>query len=213
MNKKLLNSIAIGAVAIAAFTTGIWFGLDKPQQSGSIMIQDRVITVLPTPKVLEPFQLRAGDEKPFTLESLKGRYSILFFGYTSCPDICPTTLQVLGQLYTNLQKKNGVRDLQVVFVSVDPKRDQPKKLLEYVKYFNANFAGVSGDPEQIAKFAAQLGAAYEVLDDGKSKNYGVNHTGLLFITNPEAQFAAVLSPPHEADLIESRLDLLKQLEQ
>jgi len=206
------NKLVIGIVAAAAFAAGIYFGVDRQKKPASILVQDRVITVLPTAKDLRAFDLVTGDGKPFNQQSLREKYSLVFFGYTSCPDICPTTLSVLGRLYDQLEKQSQSHDMQVVFVSVDPDRDQGDKLQQYVTYFNKNFIGVSGDEKQIANFAGQLSASYEVMKKGKSENYGVNHTGLLFIVNPAGKFAAILSPPHEAELIESRIRLLKQLE-
>lgn len=206
------NGLAIGIVVVLAFALGIWFGIDKQDEPARIIVQDRIITVLPKPKMLNPFLLQTATGKPFTLESIQNKYTILFFGYTSCPDICPTTLHVLRKMYDKLEKTGEDKGIQVVFVSVDPGRDKPEKLQKYVSYFNKKFIGVTGSAKEISKFANQLSAAYEVMDYGKTENYGVNHTGLLFITNPKAQYAAILSPPHESDLILSRLKLLKQLE-
>lgn len=213
MNDKSLNKVVIGVIAVLAFAVGIWLGTRNDKKPEQVIVQDRVITVLPKARDLRPFKLMTADGQPFTVESLRNKYTFLFFGYTSCPDVCPTTLKVMGDLYTNLEKKNEQRDVQVVFVSVDPRRDKPAVLKKYISYFHKDFIGVTGDKAEIANLAKQLGASYEVLDDGKSDNYPVNHTGLLFVTNPDARYAAILSPPHEADLIESRLKLLKQIEQ
>lgn len=211
--KAGMNTALISSIAVLAFGIGIWFGVMREDGSQSrVIVQDSVITVLPKPKKLEDFSLRDGDGKPFTLASLSNRYSILFFGYTSCPDICPTTMLVLAQLYKGLEQSGNNKDIQVVFVSVDPKRDDAKKLKKYVEYFNETFVGTSGQPAQIAALAGQLGAAYKVHDQNKGSDYGVDHTGLLFVVNPDAAFAAILSPPHDADMIRSRLKLLRQIE-
>jgi len=211
--KPGINAVVISGIAILAFGIGIWFGVKRDDASQSkVIVQDSVITVLPKAKSLKEFSLQDANGNPFTATSLANRYSILFFGYTSCPDICPTTMQVLGQLYKNLEQAGESNQYQVVFVSVDPGRDDANKLKKYVEYFNKAFVGVSGRPDQIAALAGQLGAAYEVHADNKKSDYGVDHTGLLFVTNPNSEFAAILSPPHEADKIRSRLDLLRQIE-
>jgi len=211
--KPGINAVVIGGIAILAFGIGIWFGVKRDDANQSkVIVQDSVITVLPKPKSLKEFSLQDANGNPFTTASLASRYSILFFGYTSCPDICPTTMQVLGQLYKNLEHAVKSNQYQVVFVSVDPGRDDANKLKKYVEYFNKAFVGVSGRPDQIAALAGQLGAAYEVHDGNKKSDYGIDHTGLLFVTNPNAEFAAILSPPHDADRIRSRLDLLRQIE-
>lgn len=213
MRDKTLNIALIGIIAVLAFGSGIWLGIRGQQSPDTVLVQDRVITVLPRPAQLKPFRLVSTDQQVFTEESLKNKYSLLFFGYTFCPDICPTTLQELGLLYDQLKKKNRHQDVQVVFVSVDPKRDKPEVLKKYVGYFNKDFIGITGDAGQIANLARQLSAAYEVLDDGKTENYGVNHTGLIFVTNPDGRYAAILNPPHQPELIESRLDLLRQMDE
>lgn len=211
--KSGVNTILIGALAILAFGIGIWFGTHRQDAAQPpVIVQDSVITVLPKPKKLKEFVLQETKGTPFTLASLKNHYSIVFFGYTSCPDVCPTTLLVLSRLYKKLEQAGESKDIQVVFVSVDPKRDNAKKLEKYVSYFNKAFIGVTGKAEQIAVLAGQLGASYKVNDQGKSDNYEVDHTGLMFVVNPDGEFAAILSPPHDADLIRSRLKLLKQIE-
>lgn len=204
--------MVIGLVAVVAFAAGIYIGVDRKPKPATILVQDRVITVLPAAKELHAFELVTGYGKPFNLDSLREKYSLVFFGYTSCPDVCPTTLRVLAQLHDRLEKANQHRDIQVVFVSVDPDRDKGKKLQQYATYFNKHFVGVSGDESQIANLAGQLGASYEVSKHGASGDYGVSHTGLLFVINPAARFAAILSPPHEVELVESRIRLLRQLE-
>lgn len=211
MKKPSSSSLIIGLVAVIAFIVGMWLGFSGPEKSAPIVMQDTVITVLPRAKALKPFSLVTGTNKPFGIENLRGKYSLLFFGYTSCPDVCPTTLYELKKLYLNLDRKKQT-NFQVVFISVDPGRDTPSKMQKYVSYFHKDFIGLTGDKAEIANIAHQFGASYEVEDTGKSKNYNVSHTGVVFVTNPDARFAAILTPPHNADRIESRLDLLMQLE-
>ena len=213
MQAKSANILIIAIVVISAFTAGIWLGIVPQNRSVVPVIQDTVITVLPRAKVLEPFLLQTGTGKNFDLDSLKGKYSLLFFGYTSCPDVCPTTMYQLEKLYSILEKDRHQQNFQVVFVSVDPRRDTPDRLEKYVTAFNRNFIGATGQKKQISNLARQLGASYDVEDDGKSKNYGVSHTDVIFIVDPDARFAAILTPPHRASRIESRLRLLMQVEQ
>ena len=213
MQAKSANILIIAIVVISAFAAGIWLGIVPQNRSVAPVIQDTVITVLPRAKVLEPFLLQTGTGKNFDLDSLKGKYSLLFFGYTSCPDVCPTTMYQLEKLYSILEKDRHQQNFQVVFVSVDPRRDTPDRLEKYVTAFNKNFIGATGQKKQISNLARQLGASYDVEDDGKSKNYGVSHTDVIFIVDPDARFAAILTPPHQASRIESRLRLLMQVEQ
>jgi len=213
MQSKPVKIVIIAIVAITAFAAGIWFGFGRQKPSAIPIVEDTVITVLPKAKALKPFQLQTGTGEKFDLGSLKGKYSLLFFGYTSCPDVCPTTMFQLEKLYSILEKDGQQQNIQVVFVSIDPRRDTPDRLQKYVIAFNKKFIGATGQKEQVSNLAHQLGASYDVEDDGKSKDYSVSHTDVIFIIDPDAQFAAILTPPHQASRIESRLALLMQVEQ
>jgi len=211
--KPVSSKIVIVTVIVAAgFAAGLWFGIAGRNKAAIPIVQDTVITVLPKAKTLKPFSLQTATGKPFTLENLKGKYSLLFFGYTSCPDVCPTTMYQLEKLYSSLGKDGLQKDYQVVFVSIDPRRDTPDRLQKYVTAFNERFIGATGQKDHISNLAHQLGASYDVEDDGKSKDYSVSHTDVVFIIDPDAQFAAILTPPHQASRIESRLALLMQVE-
>jgi protein SCO1/2 len=212
MKASAVKGILITLIAVSAIAAGIWLGSGGRGKSALPIVEDTVITVLPKAKPLQPFRLQTGAGKEFDLDNLKGKYTLLFFGYTSCPDICPTTMYEMKKLYAMLEKDKLQNSYQVVFVSVDPRRDTLRRLEEYVAYFNKSFIGATGADEQIATLAKQLGASYEIEDNGKSKDYSVSHTGVIFVINPGAKFAAILSPPHQASRIESRLVLLAQVE-
>ena len=212
MKIATVKTIVIAVVAVAAIATGVWFGQGDHKKPVGPFVQDTVITILPKAKVLKPFELQTGAGEKFSLQDLKGRYTLFFFGYTSCPDVCPTTLVVLKNLYANLEKDKRQENYQVVFVSVDPRRDTPARLEEYVAYFNKTFIAATGKPDNIANLARQLGARYEIEGDGKSKDYSISHTGAIFVIDPDAQYAAVLTPPLNASRIETRLALLEQVE-
>lgn len=213
MQSKSIKIVFIAIVVISAFTAGIWFGLDRQIPTAIPIVEDTVITVLPKAKTLKPFQLQTGAGEKFDLGNLKGKYTLLFFGYTSCPDVCPTTMFQLEKLYSMLEKDGQQQNFQVVFVSIDPHRDTPDRLRKYVTAFNKKFIGATGEKEQVSNLAHQLGASYDVEDDSKSKDYSVSHTDVIFVIDPDAQFAAILTPPHQASRIESRLALLMQVEQ
>jgi protein SCO1/2 len=213
MKPKPAKALFIATIVLTVFAAGLWFGIGDRNKTAIPIVQDTVITVLPKAKTLKPFSLQTATGQPFTLENLKGKYSLLFFGYTSCPDVCPTTMYQLGKLYSSLGKSNLQKDYQVVFVSIDPRRDTPDRLEKYVVTFNKRFIGATGQKDQVSSLAHQLGASYDVEDDGKSKDYSVSHTDVVFIVDPDAELAAILTPPHQASRIESRLALLMQVEQ
>ncbi len=164
------------------------------------------------PTVLKPFTLTDQDGKPFAMAQLKGKRTLLFFGYMSCPDICPTTLATLNQVYKKLGTIPGARtDLQVVFVSVDPERDRPEKLAEYIHYFNQRFIGLTGSKEAIDKFARQFSAGYVLEEKQADGNYLVSHTSSIFLVDPQANLIATFSPPHQARTLVSQYLLIKKM--
>ncbi len=162
------------------------------------------------PVTLTDFELTDQSGKAFTLAQLKGKRTLLFFGYMSCPDICPTTLTTLAQLVKKLDAYANA-DLQVVFVSVDPKRDPPEKLAEYLNYFNPNFIGLGGDKEAIDKFTRQFAAGYMLEEEQKDGNYLVSHTSSIFMIDPQAKLIATFSPPHQIDTLVSLYRQIKKI--
>lgn len=154
------------------------------------------------PKPLQEFELLDQHGAPFTLQRLKDRWSFVFFGYTYCPDICPTTLStltgVIGQLQADPQ---GTSNIQVVFVSVDPRRDTPQVLESYLKYFNEAFMGVTGTQQAIDSLTRQFGAPYRKEPETVPGRYLVSHASSVFLVDPYGQLVAAFSPPHDADTI------------
>ncbi len=166
----------------------------------------------PHPITLKPFTLIDQDEKPFTLMQLKGKRTLLFFGYMSCPDICPTTLATLNQVYKKLGTIPGARaDLQVVFVSVDPERDRPEKLAEYIHYFNPHFIGLTNNKEAIDEFTRQFFTGYVLGEKQADGNYLVSHTSSIFLIDPQARLIATFSPPHQVKTLVSQYLLIKEM--
>ncbi|MBI1731443.1 MAG: SCO family protein [Gammaproteobacteria bacterium] len=155
--------------------------------------------IWPDPRALAAFSAIDHDGGPFTEEKLKGRWSLLFFGFTHCPDICPITLSVLAQARKGLGNATGGAPLQVIFVTVDPERDQPPQLKEYVRYFDPEFIGLGGTPEQIRGLTSQLGVAVMRNPGTPDGAYTVDHSAAVFVIDPGARFVGVLSAPHEKD--------------
>src|SRR3990170_1240697 len=153
MKKKPLKfSIMIASVVLAAMLAGVWLAATyRENDSRAMFLPDRVMTLFPDPKPLTAFALTDHRNRVFDLASLKGKWSFLFFGFTHCPDVCPTTLAVLARARDNIARNTvGAEDIQFVFVSVDPNRDSAIKLRRYVDYFDTSFVGVTGDNAQIA---------------------------------------------------------------
>nr|MBS0020749.1 SCO family protein [Gammaproteobacteria bacterium] len=159
----------------------------------------------PNPKALTAFSLEDHSRQAFSLERLKGKWTFLFFGYTHCPDVCPVTLSVLADVERRLaQAKQPLENIQVVFVSLDPQRDNQERLQQYVQYFNPSFLGVTGDQERLTELTRQLGIVHTRVARGSSDDYLVDHTASILLTDPDARLVAVFGLPHNAETISSR---------
>jgi protein SCO1/2 len=136
----------------------------------------------------------------FGPERLRGRWSLMFFGFTSCPDICPATLHVLAQVEKLVSDLPPERRPQIVLVSVDPQRDTPAQLAAYVEFFSPSFTGVTGKQEAVDEFARQMGVPVAItrLD---SDGYTVDHSAAIFLINPAGEMRALFSTPHTPELI------------
>jgi cytochrome oxidase Cu insertion factor (SCO1/SenC/PrrC family) len=138
---------------------------------------------------------------PFDLDDLRGKWSFLFFGYTHCPDVCPTTLTELAQAYSLLMEQPGIlTDTQFVFVSVDPERDSPETLADYVGYFNADFVGATGTALELEKLTGQVGIKYKKGDKTET-GYIMNHSSAVLLIDPQARYYARFSAPHYSEVI------------
>lgn len=137
------------------------------------------------------FKLVDQDGKPVDQRMLKGKWSAVFFGFTYCPDICPTTLQTLGAAADQLGPK--AKDLQIILISVDPERDTPPKLKAYLASpgFPKGIIGLTGTPDQVKGAVKAYRAYFE--KDGTGDAYLVNHTSLIYLMNPEGKFSRVLT--------------------
>lgn len=149
---------------------------------------------------LPAFTLR-GPQGDFTAANLRGKWTLMFFGYTQCPDICPTALTLLKHLKADLDGSAAVPSaptFQGVFVSVDPRRDTRDLLAQYMAAFDPSFIGVSGDDGALAPLVGMLGVFYRRHDGAETRNYTVDHSAALHLIDPQGRLAAVFPPPQDA---------------
>jgi protein SCO1/2 len=152
-----------------------------------------------------PFQLIDENGKPFTDADLKGKWHIVFFGYTHCPDVCPTTLNTLALAMDRLGKE---RDrVGIVFITVDPERDTPEALKSYVASFDAPVTALTGTPEQVAgaEKAYRVYSAKHPTGDG---NYDMDHSAVIYVMDPQGRFTATFTPDTGADAVAERMQKL-----
>jgi protein SCO1/2 len=190
----LLTMAAILATVIVSF--------------GVIRHQQRVYDVknikidgffLPTPKEISNFKLTTNQGKIFTKDDLKGHMTLMFFGFTNCRYVCPTTLATLNKMYQILEKELPANQLpQMIMVSVDPERDSVEKMNSYVNSFNPHIIGARSDTKQILALAKQLNIVAIKVQEGPGKNdYYMDHSAEILVFNPEGQLQAYLSYPHK----------------
>ena len=151
--------------------------------------------VFEKPRIIPPFELVDHRGKAFTLERLQGKWTVIFFGFTTCPDICPTTLATLSQWYKKLD--DDIRaETQVVMLSVDPGRDTPDKLAAYMSHFDENFVGVTGEFLPIKTLSDQLNVAFNKVMLGES-DYTVDHSSHLVLINPYGHYHGIFKAPFQ----------------
>ena len=184
------RNLIFGIVLGTALAAGIFVAMKvrTPAEPQSAFI-------IPIPGALPEFSLLDQSGAPVNADTFRGQWDLVFFGFTNCPDICPTTLQILANAKRELRAA-GLETLpRIVLVSVDPERDTPEMLGRYVDYFGAGNLAVTGDLEEITKLTAALGIYFEKVptDDG---NYGVDHSAAVLVLDPNGEFSALFSAPH-----------------
>ncbi|MGD9843690.1 MAG: SCO family protein [Steroidobacteraceae bacterium] len=189
----LLAGIAIVAIAVGAFTAQF-------MHRAPAVIELSSGTLLPSTKELPEFQLVDNHGQAYTRTQLAGHWSVVFFGFTNCPDVCPTTLSTLAQVDKALVDLPTTQRPQFVFVSVDPKRDTPQQMNNYVSFFNPAFVGLTGEQTQIDLLTKTMGVPVAIHNQDNG-NYSVDHSAVVFLLDPQARMAAVFSPPHAAQAL------------
>jgi protein SCO1/2 len=155
------------------------------------------VTEVRDDKPLPGFILR-GPRGEFNNAHLLGHWSFMFFGYTQCPDVCPTALTLMRDVRAMPGAAPPAPAFQAIFVSVDPRRDTDQLLGEYVAAFDPSFVGVSGDDAALSPLTKNLGVYYQRNDTADRQRYTVDHSAGIYLVDPLGRLAAVFSPPHEA---------------
>ena len=165
----------------------------------------QALKLFPQGKSFSGFQLTSHRQNPWQAEQFKGNYSVVFFGFANCPDICPTTLLEMQKVDKKL-KASGTTPPEFIFVSVDPDRDSPETLKDYIEYFNPEFHALTGDAANILSIASQLGVAYHVEEhEAGDLVYDVDHASALFVINPQGERIGLFPAPHQVDSITADL--------
>ena len=196
MNRRkglLAAAVMVGAIAVAAGATALWMGLAlrAQVQSGAT-------------KIGGPFTLVDDTGAQVSEADLKGKPTVMYFGYTFCPEVCPTTLTDLAQ-WMQMIGQDADR-LNYVFVTVDPERDTPKVMHDYVSAFDPRIRGLTGTSEQIAKVAKEYGVYYKRIPTSDG-GYVMDHSAVLYMMDPNVRFVGVI--PYQEDTAKAVAKLKK----
>jgi protein SCO1/2 len=195
------QTIALAAlVAIVAVAAGILAARWLMQRQAGAELGVATATVLSPPRPLPPLELIDQDDRPFDAARLRGGWTLLFFGFTSCPDACPLTMSALAQANELLADLPASLRPRVVMISVDPERDTPERLGAYVRAFDPTFVGATGTQAAVNELAQRIGVLVSKRQlEGDS--YTVDHTTSVFLIDPDGALRALFSAPHTPKLI------------
>ncbi|GGI90155.1 SCO family protein [Legionella impletisoli] len=188
--------IAFAALVLGVFVSQYFFKESKPDLSHFHG------TLLSKPRDVNPFDLTGTDQRPFNNARLNNQWTMMFFGFTRCGYLCPTTMAELGKFYRVLESQ-GVKTLpKVVMISIDPDRDSLDILSNYVKAFHPDFQGARGDKEAIKAMTRELGIAYAKValnNNIDPEHYDIEHTGTVLLFNPKGELSAFFTSPQNAN--------------
>jgi protein SCO1/2 len=187
---RLLVIAAAAAALLGAATALYWW-------RGAVPLPEIGGYVLPVPKALPPVALVDEHGQPFAPANFAGHWSFLYFGDTYCPDVCPLTLIELKSVKERLAAESPGTAAEYYLVSVDPARDTPERLQEYVTYFDPSFHGLTGSVPDLMRLAELTGSVFFVPEGQKSDSYLVSHSSNIALLGPDGRLCAVFTAPHE----------------
>lgn len=200
----MMNKILIILAAAIAISLGIY----SYQKSNSTDTRTNISAELKRAtylyehkKAIADYDLIDHNGNPYTPDSIKGAWTFWFFGFTHCPDICPITLGTLSASVNKLKTEHNIKDkINIVFVSVDPERDDTASLKTYVTSFSEHAIGVTAEEDKLAPFLKNMGIiAVKQDNNGKTSNYLVDHSSSIFLIAPDTAISAHFGAPHEVD--------------
>lgn len=157
--------------------------------------------LLDTPRQLPDITLQTHQGEDWTPAHLEDQWSMVFFGFTNCPDVCPESMTLMNQAVERIASRHELSPPRVIFVSVDPARDTPERLEEYVPYFNPDFLGLTGEPPAIQALAAAMAVPVppDMPTTPPSEEYDVSHGASISLVGPSGNVRAFFTPPHRPE--------------
>jgi len=189
---RITIALLLGFILLVVY--GFSWRMSQPVIMSNQDLRINGAVVLDKPRIFGDFELVDHRGETFNISRMQDIWTIVFFGFTHCPDICPTTLAMLNDTYSKLKDSEKDR-LQIVMISLDSERDTVEKMAEYVPYFNSSFTGVTGDKYVISRLAAELFIAYNRVPLGDD-DYTMDHSTQLILINPKGHYHGFFKAPH-----------------
>ena len=207
---RLSHHLAMGAIVIAALAAGLVFG-GMVRDGASGRAEPEAAVALERYEIGGDFELTNQRGERMYLSDLQGRALVMFFGYTFCPDICPATLARVREVRAALPPEDAAR-FTGVFVSVDPARDTPERLGEYVEFFDPAFVGLTGGEDELEDIARRYGAQFVIPQGQPKDNYLVNHSTIAYLIDPLGHVRALYRGDEPVDAIAANVrEVLEEL--
>jgi len=181
LRRLVVAQLAAIAIVVAVIGWSLWQSRAAPSLNGML---------LDPPQEIPAIQLTGSDGQPHTLTDFQGKVTVVFFGYTHCPDVCPMTASTMARARAMLG--NQADRVQLVFVSVDPERDPPERLASYLAKYDPTFLGLTGDEDRIRELATAFGVHYAKVESTSALGYLVEHTSSSFVLDTQGKLRAIL---------------------
>ena len=196
----IVSCLAVIVIAVSLYvnkmTTKVYLSNEQLKDLGLYLIDPA--------RNLGSFNLIDSNGKEFLPNDFEGKWNVLFFGFTFCPDICPITMSMLSRIEKEIDSQE-LDKIRIFLVTVDPDRDSPDQLKVYLENFSENFIGLTGGLDQIYNFATRVNAPFSPISNSKDPHYSVDHTGSIILINPEGNYAGFFRAPHNQDDIKKAI--------
>ena len=207
MSAKRLIAASLMLASVCVLAASCYYVLRQPHEHAPhdprlVALERTLLTVSGQERLHLP-ALVAADGKTVASDLLLGRWSVVFLGFASCPDVCPTTLQLLGAVARDPASGVAAGTTQILFVSIDPERDTPERMRAYLERFGGGILGLTGSREAIDGFTTELGGAY------RASASGIDHSTSLFVVDPKGHPAGILLRPADPARIVADLAALR----
>ena len=199
-----LNLILLGIIILLL---GLW--LITSQKNSGPIIPEEVGFVYSPPRQIGNFQLIDFDSNVINENRFTGKWWLVYFGFTFCPDACPLALSDMKKIKASFDEKIN-QNTNFVFISVDPDRDTPQRLKEYVNYYDPEFFAATGEAEELQKLATKMGVAFVVPEAPEDENYVVGHSTFMLLVNPLTELVAIFRVPHDPENVAEGVERIQK---